>query len=57
MVDLLLQAGYFSFVSLSVQFGVSAGAVALITSQQPVLLGLLAPAIAGERVGAGTGSA
>lgn len=30
----------------------SAGAVALVTSQQPILVGLLAPALAGERVGA-----
>jgi len=53
MVGLLLQAGYFSFVYLSLKLGISAGAVALITSQQPILIGLLAPAIAGERVSAG----
>ncbi len=52
MVGLLLQAGYFSFVYLSLKLGISAGAVALITSQQPILIGLLAPAIAGERVSA-----
>ncbi|WP_323121303.1 DMT family transporter [Burkholderia alba] len=49
-VGLLLQAGYFAFTYLSLKFGMSAGAVALITSQQPILVGLLAPAIAGERV-------
>ncbi|CAN7665314.1 DMT family transporter [Trinickia sp. LjRoot230] len=51
MVGLLLQAGYFAFTYLSLKYGMSAGAAALITSQQPILIGLLAPAIAGERVG------
>jgi len=50
MVGLLIQAGYFSFTYLSLKYGMSAGAVALVTSQQPILVGLLAPAIAGERV-------
>jgi drug/metabolite transporter (DMT)-like permease len=50
MVGLLLQAGYFSCTYLSLKHGVSAGGLALITSQQPILIGLLAPAIAGERV-------
>src|SRR5690606_36782814 len=45
MVGLLLQAGYFSFTYLSLKNGMSAGAVALITSQQPLLVGLLAPAL------------
>ncbi|MBU9221558.1 DMT family transporter [Burkholderia multivorans] len=52
VVGLLLQAGYFSFTYLSLKLGMSAGAVALVTSQQPILVGLLAPALAGERVGA-----
>jgi drug/metabolite transporter (DMT)-like permease len=52
MVGLLLQAGYFSFTYLALKYGMSAGAIALITAQQPVLVGLLAPAIAGERVDA-----
>lgn len=51
VTGLLLQAGYFAFTYLSLKYGMSAGAVALITSQQPILIGLLAPAIAGERVG------
>ena len=50
MIGLLIQAGYFSFTYLSLKLGMSAGAVALVTSQQPILIGLLAPAIAGERV-------
>lgn len=52
MVGVFLQAGYFAFTYLSLKHGLSAGAVALITSQQPILVGLLAPLIAGERVGA-----
>ncbi len=51
MVGLLLQVGYLIGTYLSLKLGVSAGAVALITSQQPILIGLLAPAVAGERVG------
>ncbi|MCD0504317.1 DMT family transporter [Bordetella petrii] len=50
VVGLLLQAGYFACTYLSLKYGVSAGAVALITSQQPILVALLAPALAGERV-------
>jgi drug/metabolite transporter (DMT)-like permease len=49
-VGLFLQAGYFAFTYLSLRYGLSAGVVALITSQQPILIGLLAPAIAGEHV-------
>jgi len=51
VVGLFLQAGYFACTYLSLKFGLSAGAVALITSQQPILVGLLAPLLAGERVG------
>lgn len=49
-VGLFLQTGYFAFTYLSLRFGLSAGAVALITCQQPILIGLLAPKITGERV-------
>lgn len=52
MVGLLIQACYFSFVYLSLKWGISAGAVSLIVSQQPILIALLAPAIAGEKVSA-----
>ncbi|MGB6103205.1 MAG: DMT family transporter [Pusillimonas sp.] len=52
VVGLLVQAGYFAFTYLSLKLGMSAGALALITSQQPILVGLLAPALAAERVGA-----
>jgi len=51
VVGLLLQAGYFSCTYLALKAGISAGAIALVTSQQPLLVGLLAPALAGERVG------
>lgn len=53
MVGLLLQAGYFSFTYLSLHHHMSAGGIALITSQQPILVGLLAPLVSGERVSAG----
>jgi drug/metabolite transporter (DMT)-like permease len=52
MVGLFLQVGYLVGTYVSLKSGVSAGAVALITSQQPILIGLLAPAVAGERVDA-----
>lgn len=48
---LLIQAGYFAFTYLSLKLGTSAGTIALITSQQPILIGLLAPWVAKERVG------
>jgi len=51
MVGLMLQAGYFACVYLSLNSGMSASAVSLITSQQPILVGLLAPLMAHERVG------
>ncbi|VWD22851.1 multidrug DMT transporter permease [Burkholderia lata] len=35
MVGLLLQAGYFAFTYLSLKLGMSAGAVALVTSRPP----------------------
>ncbi|MDN5843305.1 MAG: DMT family transporter [Alcaligenaceae bacterium] len=50
VVGVLLQAGYFSFTYLSLYQGMSAAGLALITSQQPILVGLLAPFIAHERV-------
>lgn len=50
VVGVLLHAGYFSFTYLSLNFGMSAGGLALITSQQPILVGLLAPLVSDERV-------
>lgn len=49
-VGLLLQAGFFSCLYLALRFGLSAGAIALIASQQPILVALAAPYLAGERV-------
>ena len=51
ITGLFVQAGYFSFAYLSLKQGISAGGLAIITAQQPILVGLLAPAIAAERVG------
>lgn len=49
-VGLFLQAGYFSFTYLSLYHGLSAGTVALIVNQQPILVGLLIPFMTQERV-------
>lgn len=49
-VGLFLQAGYFAFTYLSLYLGVSAGTVALITYQQPILVALIAPTLLGEKV-------
>jgi drug/metabolite transporter (DMT)-like permease len=51
LIGLLIQGGYFGFSYLSFGSGISAGAVALIVSMQPVLVGLLAPGMVGETVG------
>jgi drug/metabolite transporter (DMT)-like permease len=48
VVGLFIQAGYFCFVYAALSAGASAGTVALITSMQPILVALLAPALAGE---------
>ena len=50
MVGLLVQAGNFAFINLALAQGLSAGITALIASLQPILVGLLAPSLAGERV-------
>lgn len=42
VTGLLIQAGYFIFTYLSLEQGLTAGAIALMTSQQPILIGLLA---------------
>jgi drug/metabolite transporter (DMT)-like permease len=51
VVGLLLQAGYFCFIYLSLKYGMSASGLALLTSQQPLLIGLLAPWLVNEAVG------
>jgi drug/metabolite transporter (DMT)-like permease len=50
IVGLLLQAGYFSLLYLALDLEGSAGMIALIVSLQPILVALLAPRTAGERV-------
>jgi drug/metabolite transporter (DMT)-like permease len=52
IVGLLMQACYFTGNYVSLKSGMSAGAVALISAQQPILIGLLAPMLAHERVDA-----
>ena len=51
IVGLLIQALYFGLSYVSLDAGISAGALALIVSLQPVLVGLLVPRLAGEAVG------
>jgi drug/metabolite transporter (DMT)-like permease len=51
MVGLLIHAGYFSFAYLSLAAGLSASGLALVSAQQPILIGLLAPLVTQERVG------
>lgn len=50
-VGLLMQTGYFGLSYLAFKAGVSAGGVAIIVCLQPILVGLIAPRFAGERVG------
>lgn len=52
VVGFLVQPIYFGLSYLSFASGVSAGAVALIVSLQPILVAIAAPALAGERVNA-----
>ncbi len=52
VVGFLIQAVYFGLSYMGLGHGISAGAAALIVSLQPILVGLLAPRLAGERVGA-----
>ena len=50
MVGLLVQAVYFAAQNLSVEFGLSPGAAALLTGLQPILVALLAPWLTHEAV-------
>ena len=52
VVGFLIQVVYFGMSYIAFNLGVSAGGVALIVSLQPVLVGLLAPKLAGEPVSA-----
>lgn len=52
VVGVLVQATYFAAVNISLRFGLAPGASALITSLQPILVGLMAPWLAGESASA-----
>ena len=51
MVGFLIQGVYFALGYIALGMNISSGAVALILSLQPILVALLAPRMAGERVG------
>jgi len=51
-VGLLVHALYFGLVYVAIYLGVSAGGMGLIASLQPILVAVLAPRLAGERVSA-----
>lgn len=48
---LCIQAGYFGLSFTAMKLGASAGSTAIIVCLQPILVGLIAPHFAGERVG------
>jgi drug/metabolite transporter (DMT)-like permease len=52
MTGLVLQALYFSLLYAAIGLDAPAGTAALIVSLQPILVGLAAPRVAGEHVGA-----
>ncbi len=52
MVGFLIQAVYFGMCYVAFKAGVSAGGVAIIVCLQPILVGLVAPRLVGERVNA-----
>ncbi|WP_207536693.1 DMT family transporter [Sabulicella rubraurantiaca] len=47
-MGLVVQFGYFAAMNLGQQFGMGPGAIALIIGLQPVVVALLAPAVAGD---------
>jgi len=53
VVGFLIQVLYFDLSYFAFRLGISAGTLALIVSLQPIVVGLAAPALAGERVGLG----
>ncbi len=52
VVGFLIQAFYFGLSYFAFDWGVSAGGVAIIVCLQPILVGLIAPHFAGEKVSA-----
>lgn len=53
VVGFLIQTIYFGLSYVSFHSGISAGGLAVIMALQPILVGLLAPRFAGEKVGLG----
>ncbi|MBS0564327.1 MAG: DMT family transporter [Proteobacteria bacterium] len=51
MTGFLIQVVYFGLCYVAFKAGVSAGGVAIIVCLQPILVGLIAPRLVGERVG------
>jgi drug/metabolite transporter (DMT)-like permease len=51
IVGLLIQTVYFGLSYVGLKAGISAGGLAIIVCLQPILVGLIAPRFAGERVG------
>lgn len=51
VVGFLIQVVYFNLSYFAFRYGISAGALALIVSMQPIVVGLAAPVFARERVG------
>jgi drug/metabolite transporter (DMT)-like permease len=52
VIGVLVQALYFGLCNVAIGLGMSAGGLALVVSLQPILVAVLAPRLAGERVGA-----
>lgn len=52
VIGILVQTLYFGLAYIAMRLGVSAGLQALIVSLQPILVGVLAPGLVHERVGA-----
>lgn len=50
VVGALIQFAYFAGTYLSLDWGLSAGALAVIVSMQPLLVGVVSPALLGERI-------
>ena len=51
VIGILVQTLYFGLAYMAMRLGISAGLQALIVSLQPILVGILAPALVHERVG------
>lgn len=50
LIGMLVQGGHFALITIAMKVGLTAGAAAIIVGLQPILVGLAAPMIVGERV-------